>query len=210
MRYWKRDLIILLACLLIIIYGYWRVTTGYEGNALNALPELTLYIAIITALVTIGAVILTKKSLELISATTRPFLNVNVGFSYRSISQVVGLLNLIVKNSGNLPAYHVLVDCTSYLENDKKFEQLSLKQEKTCQSIILPTEEAILTYSIEDKSDVSKFTSRYNYVTITVKYQSQKNQEHITQRKFQMAYISAPSGGMINNLVPIPEEDSCD
>ncbi len=196
--------------LIVIGWSYYRVTTAYNSDVHAAIPELALYIASATAVIAGLGLILTNKSLILTRETTRPFLNVDMNIpGGASIDRRI--VNLVITNTGNLPADHVVVDCHWYSLINDIVEDWPVQLEKPCQSIIFPSDKAEPTYIIEEQSEVAKLYNIENGAKITISYRNKlTGSRHTTRRTFRIVIASISSAINMPQPISVPSEDFWD
>ena len=174
-----------------------------EGIAI-AFAFLSMAIAVFFAM---NSLLITRRSLQLTMATSRPFLSVRVRLDkgFRAI------LTIAVENTGSLPADQVVVDCSWHIQTTDRIEHCSLELEKASQSIIFPADSGESTYLVRSRDNVDKLTHEGSRVKVTVNYQNKlAGQRHTTRRAFCIVFASATPSTDASQAVVIPEEDYWD
>jgi hypothetical protein len=210
-----RGLGILALAISPILYLAWISKDPRRGAEL--LPHASFLVAVIAALIAAlsgraasNAAESASKSLELARTITRPFLNVHVNLvTGASLNRAI--LALTIQNTGNLPADHVVVECSWYLIKGEGTEECSLKLEKASPSIVFPADRVESTYLVKGRDAVGRLTNEGGRVNVTVNYQNKLTmQRHTTQRTFCIVVASVSPSINTHQAVSIPEEDYWD
>lgn len=163
-----------------------------------------------SVIIVLYAIWISVQSLTLSRATSRPFLSVRVKLS-KGLSLDRAILIAGIENTGNLPADHVAVDCSWYIQTTDGIEQCSLELEKASQSIIFPADKAESTYLVKSMENVDKLTHKGSRVKVTANYQNKlARQRHTTKRVFRIVFASVAPSADAAQAVAIPEEDYWD
>lgn len=207
---WKAILlvaVILAAFVGFIFYMAWIWNT--QGQ-ISTLSQISLFVAIIAAIVALWSLKTTRDSLELSRTTTRPFLNIKGNVS-RGLNPDINMLIIVIENTGKLPGDDVKVDCSWYIESTELTKQCTLKVEKPGQSIIFPSEKAESMYLVEGKENVDNLTHKGSSVKVTVNYQNKlTGQQHTTRRTFSIEFTFATPSIRVAQAIVVPEKDYWD
>jgi hypothetical protein len=200
---------IVLACIIAILAGIilyldwaWEIYGIDYTLAFASLVVAT--IAATAALISLG---ITRKSLYLTRIVARPFLNIQLNL-VKGMNLDRAVFELVILNTGRLPAEHVIIECVWFLLRDKSIENCPLELEKTSPSIIFPSSEAKITYLVRGNDNVDKLTFEGSRVKVIVGYKDKlTKQNHTTQRIFRITFASAASSFNTAQAIVIPEED---
>jgi len=209
---WKTNLII--ACIFAIFIGFyfyidWIWDT--QGQSL-ALSQISLFIAIIVAIVALGSLKITGNSLELTRATQRPFLNVlgiTVIWSRNDGSPTpVNYFVIHISNKGIFPANQVSV-VLNVSKTDSDNQTHIFVVDREIPSICFPSEDIInlIFREAEEKEKLTVALKGKLKVQIEISYQNKLTQRiHKTNRSYLVQYFPTAQ----SEPTPLREEDFWD
>jgi len=206
---WKVLLITIVAVVAICSFIDWIWDTYGQDYALM---WVSLFIAVIVAIVALWALKITGNSLELTRATQRPFLNVlgiTVVWSRNDGSPTpVNYFVIHISNTGIFPANQVSV-VLNVSKTDSDNQKHLFVVEREIPSICFPGEEIVnLTFrEAEEKGKLTVALQGKLKVQIEISYQNKLTQKiHKTIRPYLVQYFPTAQ----SEPIPLPEEDYWD
>lgn len=199
---WKALLVTVVVVVGICLFVDWIWDTYGQDYALT---WVALFIAVIVAIVALWSLKMTRESLELTRATTRPFLTSRLGVELGNKPFELGNkpeINTQVRNTGIHPADNVLVTVELCAEPDGPSEEKILKQYTEPRgAVFFPNQELWYTMVI-DAEDVKSIEAHKTYVRVAIDYQYRLlGTEHKTvETKRLTRHLT--SGQIIHTVIP--------
>jgi hypothetical protein len=174
-------------------------------------PEaISIVVATLAAIFAGVSALLSRKSLQIVRRTQRPFVNVSrlplFGiYDFHNQQTTIQGINFNVSNRGNFPADNLSITCEVNIKDmNSDMHYLSLKKEEPAiPTILFPSEEvqAVFEEKGDDSSALKIAPNDRLTIKLTINYKNiLLNENHRTIRVWQTAQV----GPCANRLIPLP------